>query len=86
MSFPGSSVLKNSPGNTGDTGLIPVAGRSPGEENWLPTPVFLPGKSHEQRNLAGLYSMGLQKSQTGLSDYTTMYQDCLIDVTNTNVG
>ena len=35
---------------------------------WQPTPVFLPGKSHGQRSLAGLQSMKLQKSQTQLSD------------------
>ena len=33
MSFPGGSVLKNPPANAGDTGLIPVPGRSPGEGN-----------------------------------------------------
>ena len=27
---------------------------------WQPTPVFLPGKSHGQRRLAGLQSMGSQ--------------------------
>ena len=27
---------------------------------WQPTPVFLPGKSHGQRSLAGLQSMGSQ--------------------------
>ena len=34
-------------------GLIPGLGRSPAEGNGLPTPVFLPGKSHGQRGLAG---------------------------------
>ena len=29
--FPGGSVVKNSPANVGDTGSIPVSGRSPGE-------------------------------------------------------
>ena len=37
----------------GDVGSIPGLGRSPGEGNWLPTPVFLPGEFHGQRNLAG---------------------------------
>ena len=31
--FPGGSVVKNLPANAGDTGLNPVAGRSPGEGN-----------------------------------------------------
>ena len=33
----------------GNLGLIPGLGRSPGEGNWLPIPVFLPGESHGQR-------------------------------------
>ena len=44
---------KESPANAGDVGLIPGSGRSPGEGNDNPTPVFLPGKSHRQRSLAG---------------------------------
>ena len=31
--FSGGSVMKNLPANAGDAGLIPVSGRSPGEEN-----------------------------------------------------
>ena len=34
--FPGGSVLKNPPTNTGDSGLIPGLGRSPGEGNGNP--------------------------------------------------
>ena len=34
--FPGGSVVKNSPANTGDAGLIPGLGRSPGEGNGNP--------------------------------------------------
>ena len=51
LGFPGSSVDKESSRNagvTGDSGLIPDSGRSPGRA-WLPTPVFLPGESHGQR-------------------------------------
>ena len=51
-------AVKNLPGNAGDirdTGLIPGLGRSPGRRRaWQPTPVFLPGKFHGQRSLAGL--------------------------------
>ena len=46
--FPGGSVVKNPPvnaGDTGDMGLIPGSGRSPGEGNGN-TIVFLPGKPH----------------------------------------
>ena len=38
-------------GDAGDRSLIPGSGRSPGEGKWHPTPVFLPGESHGQRNL-----------------------------------
>ena len=51
--FPGGSNGKESTCNAGDSGLILGWGRSPGEWNGSPTPVFLPGKSHRQRNLAG---------------------------------
>ena len=33
MGFPGGSVVKNSPANTGNAGSIPGLGRSPGEGN-----------------------------------------------------
>ena len=56
---PCGSVVKN-PSAIGrdarDTGLTPGAGRSQ-EEEWQPTPVFLPGKSRGPRRLA----MGSQK-------------------------
>ena len=47
--FPGGSVVKNLPANVGS---LPEEGRSPGEGNGQPTPVFLPGKSYGQRSLA----------------------------------
>ena len=50
--FPGSSVVKNPPADAGDTGLIPGLGRSPGEGNGNPLPIFLSVKSHGQRSLA----------------------------------
>ena len=34
--FPGGSVVKNLPANTGDAGSIPGSGRSPGEGNGNP--------------------------------------------------
>ena len=34
--FPGGSVVKNLPANTGDLGLIPGLGRGPGEGNGNP--------------------------------------------------
>ena len=56
MGLPGSSDGKESAYNMGDLGSIPSSGKSLGREDpleWLPTPVFLPGKSRGQRSLAG---------------------------------
>ena len=50
LGFPGGSAGKEYACNAGDLGLIPGLGRSPGEGNGLPTPVFWPGEIH------GLYS------------------------------
>ena len=41
-------------------GLDPWVGKIPWRRTWQPTPVFLPGKSHGQRSLAG-YSPGGRK-------------------------
>ena len=48
--------------------------RSPGQKipwrrKWKPSPVFLPGKSHERRSLTG-YSPWVTKSQTRLNEFT----------------
>ena len=67
VGFPGGSVVKNPPANVGDAGSIPDSGISPGK-NGNPLQVFLPGKSHGQRSLAGYKSMGLPKSGTRLKD------------------
>ena len=52
LHFTDGSVVKNLPANVGDEVSIPGSGRSPGEGNGH-TPVFLPGKPHGQRSLAG---------------------------------
>ena len=52
----------------------------PVEQEMAPIPVFLPGKSHRQRSLVVLQSMGLQKSWTQLSDETTtkmLFTNCM---------
>ena len=46
--------------------FTPWVRKIPWGRKWQSTPVFLPGKSHGQRSLAGY--MGSQKSQTRLSD------------------
>ena len=59
--LPGSDG-KESASNAGDPGSILGWGRSPGEREWQPTPVFLPGKSHGRRNLAGYSPWGHKES------------------------
>ena len=58
LGFPGGAVVKNLPTNAGDSDPVP---KSPGKiswrSKWLPTPIFLPGKSHGQRN-KGLQRVG----------------------------
>ena len=67
--FPSSSDGKESVCNAGDPGLIPDSGRSPGEGNGNPLPVFLPGESHGQRSLEGSSQVhGVAINQTQLSD------------------
>ena len=67
--LPGGSEVKASAHNVGDLGSTPGSGRSPGEEKWQPTPVFLPGKSHGQRSRWAAVH-GVAKSQTWQSDFT----------------
>ena len=55
----GGSVVKNRPANAG---FDPWVGKIPGRMKWLPTPVFLPGKSHGQRNLVGYSAWGHKES------------------------
>ena len=53
--FPADSAVKNLPANTCQFRrhrFDPWVGKIPWRRKWQPTPVFLPGKSHGQRNLA----------------------------------
>ena len=52
-------TVKNSPASAGDQSLIPGLGRSPWRREWVPAPVFLPGKFYGE--LGGLQSMGSQR-------------------------
>ena len=59
-------MVENLPANAGDASdidSVPRLGRSPGDLEWQPTPVFLPGTSMD----TGAYQAtvhGLTKSQT----------------------
>ena len=58
-------VVKDPPANAGDIRdacSIPGLGRFPWRRKWLPTPVFLPGESHEQRNPVGYSPWGHKES------------------------
>ena len=59
--FPGGTVGKESACNV-DVGWIPGSERSPRRKKWQPTAVFLPGKSHGQRSLAGYSPWGCKES------------------------
>ena len=50
-------MVKNMPANAGDGVSAPGLGRFPWRRKWQPTSVFLPGKCHRWRSLAG-YSPG----------------------------
>ena len=52
----GVKNLSANEGDIRDAGLVPGSGRSPWRRKWQPTPVFLPGKCHGHRRLAG-YSL-----------------------------
>ena len=64
MSFPGGSDGKESTCNAGDLGSIPGLGRSRGERGCQPIPVFVPGETHGQRNLAGCSPESRKESDT----------------------
>ena len=60
MGFPGGSVLKNMPTNTGDMRLIPGSERSPWMRKWRSTPAVLPEESLWTEDPGGLHSIGSQ--------------------------
>ena len=59
LDFPGCSDCKKPASNTGDSGLIPGLGRSPGEKNGYPLQYSCLENSMD-RELGGLQSMGLE--------------------------
>ena len=59
MGFPGDSVVKNMPANQ-EMRVQSLAREIPWRRRWQSVPVFLLGKSHGQRSLAG-YSHGVTK-------------------------
>ena len=50
--FSGGSLVKNMPADAVVAGSIPESERPSGGGGSTPTPVFLPGDTHEQRSIA----------------------------------
>ena len=70
-------VVKNLSARAGDVrdvDSIPEAGRSP-EGAWQPIPGCLPGESHGQRSLLGLWSTGSQRVRHDGSDLACTHSD-----------
>ena len=57
-------MVENLPANAGDVSLIPGLGNIPWRREWLPTPVFLPGKPRGQTSLAGYSPWGCEELNT----------------------
>ena len=64
--FPSDSALKNLPAKKEmkETGFDPWVRKIPWRRKWQPIPIFLLGKSHGQRSLAGYSSCGLKELNT----------------------
>ena len=71
--FPGGSVSKESTCNAGDSlqcrrpCFDSWVEKIPWRRKWQPTPVFLPGKSHGQRNLVGYSPWDHKRIRHGLA-------------------
>ena len=63
MSFPGGSDGKESTCNA-ETWVQFLGREDLWRKKWQPTPIFLPGKSHERRSLAGYSPQGRKESDT----------------------
>ena len=66
LGIPSGSDGKEFSCSVGDLSSIPGLGRSP-EKGMQPTPLFLPGEFHGQRNLMGC-NPWVAKSQTQLNE------------------
>ena len=58
-----AQTVKNLPAHGGDAGSS-LCQEDTLEKEWLPTPIFLPGKSHGQRRLVGYNPQGHKKLDT----------------------
>ena len=68
-----AQTVKNLPAMQEIHGLDPWVGEIPWRREWLPTPVFLPGEFHGQRNLVGYSPWGHKESD--MSEATSSHKD-----------
>ena len=59
--FPGGFMVKESACQCRRLRFDPWVGKIPWRRKWQPTPVFLPGESHGQRNLVGYSLQGCKE-------------------------
>ena len=76
----GGTGVKNLPTNAGDIRrkrrrCDPWIGKIPWRTVWLPAPLFLTGKSHGQRSLAGYSPWGHKELDTTEATHTLILQD-----------
>ena len=78
-------VVKNQPASAGDlrdTASIPGFSKIPWSREWQPSPIYFPGESHGQRNLAYYIVHGVAKSWTRLkwfSKYSVIASEQLVE-------
>ena len=78
MGFHGGLDGKESSCNARDLGSFdPWVRKIPWRREWLPTPVFLPGKSHGQGSLAGYSSWGHKRVGHGWVTNTFTFHDTI---------
>ena len=73
LGSPGGTMIKSLPANAGytkDEGSIPVIRKIPWSRKWQPIPVFLTGKFHAQRSLAGYSPWGHKELDMTESTHT----------------
>ena len=69
--------MENLPAMQERPGFDPWVRKIPWRRKWLPTPVFLPGKSHGRRSLVGYLPQGGKESDT-TEQLSLYFTRCLI--------
>ena len=77
--------VKSLPANAGDS-FDPWVRKIPWRKIWQTTPLFLSGESHGQRTLAGYTVLGVAKSQTQQSEFTSLHTSSTVYVNGSQVA